>query len=355
MPDRIFLNRLALNEFPDNAVLDISGGGKVLILSDLHMGSGSRDDLYYNGEMLTCLLEEYYFRNGWILILNGDIEELQKYTLEDIRIKWAGLYRIFSLFAKENRFYKIIGNHDELLLSKWHSSYPYPLHSVVKINTGFVTAFVYHGHQLSKIYSRFNKFFGLLIRYLLKPIGIKNITDSRNAHKRFYIEKKAYAFSLENNCLSIIGHTHRPLFESLGRFDYIKFEIERLCRDYSTSYGEVRFQIDNEVNALRKELSKLKRKEKRDILRQSLYGDELPVPCLFNSGCTLGKKGLYAIEITNEDIALVYWFTEGNGKKYITRGVYKPEKIYGRPYCRVVLNQNKLDYISAKIKLLGNQ
>jgi hypothetical protein len=90
-------------------------------------------------------------------------------------------------------------------------------------------------------------------------------------------------------------------------------------------------------------------------LRQSLYGDELPVPCLFNSGCTLGKKGLNAIEITNEDIALVYWFTEGNAKKFITRGVYKSEKIHGRPYCRVVLNQNKLDYISAKIKLLGNQ
>ena len=308
MPDRLFLSNLSEDKLPDGTVLDISNGGKVLIISDLHMGSGSRDDLNRNGEMLTCLLEEYYHKNEWILVLNGDIEELQKYSLDNIQEKWAGLYRVFNLFAKENRLYKISGNHDELLLSKKH--YFYPMYSVVKINTGIVSAYVYHGHQLSKIYSRFNKLLGLIIRYILKPLGIKNISDSRSPRKRFYIEKKAYNFSIRNNCLSIIGHTHRPLFESLGRYDYIKFEIERLCQDYPASHGETRSRIENEVTALRKELGKLKRKERRDVLRQSLYGDELPVPCLFNSGCTLDKKGITAIEMTNKDIALVYWFKE---------------------------------------------
>ena len=355
MPERIFFSRLAEDEFPENAVLDISGGGKVLIVSDLHMGTGSRDDLYHNGEMLTCLLEEYYFKSGWILVLNGDIEELQKFSLDQIREKWAGLYRVFNLFAEENRFYKIVGNHDEQLLLKRPGTSPYPLHTVIKIKTSTVPAFVYHGHQLSKIYARFNRLMGAAIRYVLKPFGIKNISVARSAHKRFYIEKMAYAFSLKNHCLSIIGHTHRPLFESLGRFDYIKFEIERLCRDYPSSTGEERSRIENEVVALRKELVKLKRKEKRDVHRQSLYGDELPVPCLFNSGCALGKKGLNAIEITNEDIALVYWFTEGKSKKFVTRGGYKTEKIPGKPYHRAVLNQNKLNYIWAKIRLLGNQ
>jgi len=355
MPDSILLTRLAEDVFADDEVLDISGGGKVLIISDLHMGSGLRDDLYHNGEMLTCLLEEYYFKKGWHLILNGDIEELQKYSLDYIREKWAGLYRVFNLFARENRLYKTIGNHDELLLLKRYGSYPYTLHTAVKIITGTVTAFVYHGHQLSRIYSKFNSLLGLSVKYILKPLGIKNITAARSPHKRFEIEKKAYAFSLKNHCLSIIGHTHRPLFESLGRFDYIKFEIERLCHDYPSSQGEERSRIENEVTALRKELGKLKRKEKRDVLRQSLYGDELPVPCLFNSGCALDKKGINAIEMTNEDIALVYWFTEGKSKKFITRGSYKTEGIPGRPYHRAVLNHNKLDYIFAKIKLLGNQ
>jgi len=355
MPDKFFLSHLAGDEFPESSVLDISGGGKVLIASDLHMGTGSRDDLYHNGEMLTCVLEEYYFKNGWTLVLNGDIEELQKYSIDDIREKWSGLYRVFSLFADENRLYKIVGNHDEQFLLKRHASYPYRLYTAIKINTGIVSAFVFHGHQLSAIYSRFNRILGLIIRYILKPIGIKNITDARNPYKRFKIEKKAYAFSLKNNCLSIIGHTHRPLFESLGRFDYIKFELERLFLDYPASVGEERSRIENEVTALRKELGKLKRKERRDVLRQSLYGDELPVPCLFNSGCALGKKGINAIEITHEDIALVYWFTEGKSKKFVTRGGYDIEGIAGKPYHRAVLNHNRLDYIWAKIRLLGNQ
>ena len=358
MPHRLFLTHLTQDEIPGNSVVDISNGGKILIISDLHMGYGARDDLSVNGEMLTCLLEEYYFNKGWILILNGDIEELHRYSLDNIWGKWAGLYRVFNLFADENRLYKIIGNHDDQLLyrkSISYQSYPYTLHNVIRIETGKVPAYVYHGHQLSRIYTRYNKILEFGVRYFLKLLGIKNITGVRNPRKRFDIEKKAYAFSLKNHCLSIIGHTHRPLFESLGRFDYIKFEIERLCRDYPVSQGEERSRIENEVTALRKELGKLKRKEKQDVLRQSLYGDELPVPCLFNSGCTISKKGLHAIEVTNEDIALVYWFAKGKSKKFVTRGGYKIEEMKPRPYLRAVLNQSKLDYIFAKIKLLGNQ
>jgi len=353
MPDKIFLDLLSEERFPDSSILNISGGGKVLIISDLHMGSGSRDDLSRNGEMLICILEEYYFKNGWILVLNGDIEELQRYSQDCIRENWAGLYKVFNLFAHENRLYKIAGNHDEKLLYQKNTSYPYQIHNAIKIETGIVPAYVYHGHQLSGIYVRFSRFLEFAARYILTPLGIKNISDARSPHKRFHIEKEAYAFSLNNNCLSIIGHTHRPLFESLGRFDYIKFEIERLCRGYPASEGEDRQRIENEVTALRKELGKLKRNERRDVLRQSLYGDELPVPCLFNSGCALGKKGIDAIEMTNEDIALIYWFTEGKSKKFVTRGGYKIEGIEGKPYRRAVLNRNRLDYIFARIKLLG--
>jgi UDP-2,3-diacylglucosamine pyrophosphatase LpxH len=353
MPDKLFLNRLYASEF-FSAVLDISGGGKALIISDFHMGSGSRDDLNHNGAMLICMLEEYYFKNGWILVLNGDIEELQKYQFDYIREKWAEMYRVFNLFLSAGRLYKIIGNHDEALLKKKYGAAPYPLYNAVKIETGIVPAFVYHGHQLSNIYNRYNNLIGFAIKYVVKPLGIKNLSAARSPHKQFNIEKKAYDFSLANNCLSIIGHTHRPLFESLGRFDYIKFEIERLCQDYPFSHGDARVRIENEVAELRKELGKLRKKEKRSTLRRSLYGDELPVPCLFNSGCVLGKKGINAIEITNKDISLLYWFTEGNSRKFIKRGGYQIDGIPGKPYRRAVLNHNKLDYIYAKIKLLGN-
>ena len=38
MSSRIFIDNLSTGEFPENSILDISAGGKVLIISDLHMG-----------------------------------------------------------------------------------------------------------------------------------------------------------------------------------------------------------------------------------------------------------------------------------------------------------------------------
>jgi hypothetical protein len=203
------------------------------------------------------------------------------------------------------------------------------------------------------MYADYNNLVRIFLRYVLKPIGIRNISSARSPHRRFFVEKNAYRFSLENNCISVIGHTHRPLFESLGRFDYIKFEIERLCRDYPASRGEDRERIAREVWALRGELGKLKRSERRDVLRQSLYGDELPVPCLFNSGCAIGKKGITALELDGENIVLVYWFAEGSEMKFVRRGHYELEQIPGSPCRRAVLNRDRLDYIKARIELLG--
>jgi hypothetical protein len=167
------------------------------------------------------------------------------------------------------------------------------------------------------------------------------------------VEKKAYTFSMENNCISIIGHTHRALFESLGRFDCIKFEIERLCRNYPASGDREKKRIAAEVEALRTDLGKLKRSERRDVLRQSLYGDEMPVPCLFNSGSAISRKGINALELDDNAIALVYWYTEGAGRKFISRGNYEIEKLKGTRYRRAVLNRDRLDFIKARIELLG--
>ena len=344
-----FFSEIISKRLNTNAVLDISSGGKVLIISDFHMGSGRRDDLHANGEIVKRILEDYYYKNGWYLVLNGDIEELAKCYLKDISRAWAEMYRVFDLFASAGRLYKTLGNHDEDLI--FEKDYPYPLYNSVRIETPAVPVYVYHGHQSSRVYTDFNNIVRIGIRYLLKPIGIRNISSARSPHRRFHVERQAYNFSLENNCISVIGHTHRTLFESLGRFDYIKYEIERFCRDYPESSGEGREKIAREVAALRGELKKLRRKERLEVVRKSLYGDELPLPCLFNSGSAISKKGINAIEINADNIALVYWFAEGSGMKFISRGWYKIEKAAG--YCRSVLNSDSLDYIKAKIELFS--
>ena len=343
-----FFSEIISKRFNPKAVLDLTGGKKALVISDFHMGGGIRDDFHINGELVRKILEEYYNRDEWYLVLNGDIEELAKCSLKEIRTEWAEMYRVFDLFANAGRLYKTLGNHDEGLI--FERKYPYPLYNAVRIETGTIPIYVYHGHQSSRVYTDFNSIIRLCLRYLLKPIGIRNISSARSPNRRFHVERQAYKFSLSNNCISVIGHTHRALFESLSRFDYIKFEIERLCHDYPSSTGEERLRIAGEVRALRNELGKLKRSERRKGLK-NLYGDELPLPCLFNAGSAIGKRGVSAIEVDPENIALVYWFDEGKGMKFISRGWYKVENIDG--CCRSVLNQNRLDYVKAKIELFS--
>ncbi|GHV30017.1 metallophosphoesterase [Spirochaetia bacterium] len=347
-----FFSDMVSNRLSPAAVLDISKGGKVLVISDFHMGCGRRDDLAQNGILLSEMLEHYYLSGGWNIVLNGDIEELQRFSLGGIRERWPQLYAIFDKFHTQGRLYKTLGNHDEQLV--FEKKYPYPLYEAVLIETGLVPLYVYHGHQSSQVYTNYNKLLRIGIRYLLKPLGVRNISSGRSPFRRFHVEKQAYDFSLEHNCISIIGHTHRALFESLGRFEFIKFEIERLCRDYPASEGEERDRIAAEVRALRRDLGKLKRSEKRNAMRQSLYGDDIPVPCLFNSGSAIGRKGINAIELDKEKIALVYWFVQGEGKKFVSRGRYPVYILPGKRYCRTVLNQDLFSYIKARIELLGN-
>jgi predicted phosphodiesterase len=346
-----FFTDIISPRFNPDAVLDISAAGRILIISDFHMGGGWGDDFEFNSGLIREILEHYYLENDWYLVLNGDIEELQRYSLTFIRERWQDMYRIFDQFAARGRLYKTVGNHDEGLI--FEKGYPYPLYNAIRIENPLIPIYVYHGHQSSTMYANYNNLIGAGIRYLLKPIGIRNIASARSPHRRFFAEKQAYRFSLLNHCISIIGHTHRALFESLGRFEFIKYEIERLCRDYPSAAPGVKERIRAEVNALQSDLGKLKRSERRDVLRQSLYGDELPVPCLFNSGCAIGKKGFNAIELDRDTISLVYWFTEGSSRKFVNRGWEAVEKFGDTPYRRLVLNHGRLDYIKARIELLG--
>jgi len=346
-----FLGDFLSRRLEPDAELDISGGGRVLIISDLHMGTGKRDDLAHNGGLLTSLLRDYYFERGWILVLNGDIEDIHRHPLERIEERWAGLLEVFGLFLKAGRLFKLLGNHDDGL--RHGKSYRFPLNVMLRIETGVIPAYVYHGHQSSKVYGTLNGLMAIGIRYVLTPFGIRNISARRNPHRRFAVEKAAYEFSLRNGCMTIIGHTHRPLFESLGRPEYVRFEIESLCRRYPLSSGPERERIEAEVASLRREFGKLKRGERRRAPTRSLYGDGLPVPCLFNSGCAIGKKGLNAIELSDRDVSLVYWFAEGRGSKFVGRGNYEVESLGDGEFRRAVLNTESLDSVRARMRLLA--
>ncbi len=336
--------------------LTITDQDKIVVFSDLHMGNGGpHDDFLPNSNFFKYLLEQYYLQNQYQLILNGDIEELQKFSLRSITRKWRDLYHLFNEFEKKGAFYKLVGNHDAELFSKKHNIKK-PLYHSLKLNYGRHQIVIFHGHQASLFMERFHFFCTIALRYIISPIGIKNYSVSHNSNVKFNTEKRVYDFARKHKVVSLIGHTHRPLFESLSKIEYLKFKIEQYCRDYS--HGEkddaTREKIAAKIKKFNAELQYLsQKKNKRNGSRSSLYNSDLMVPCIFNSGCAIGKTGITAIEIAGGKISLIHWFDRRKSQKYFDYNGYTPVQMGNSDFFRVVLKEDDLNYIFARIDLLA--
>ena len=372
--------------YDSSPTLPLSASDRLVILSDLHLGDGSaRDDFLPNGELLGEILRTYYLPGGHALVLNGDIEELQRFSLQSIRARWEHLYALFRRFGERSGVHRIVGNHDEAL---WHSDprlRDQPLQTALRLCFGADTLFVFHGHQATIFFERFNDLSGFFLRHFANRLHIRNAPAHYESTKRYRTEHRVYAFSNARKIVSVIGHTHRPLFESLSRVDTLRFRIEQLCRDYPAVSPRVRLEIEEMVKAYKKDLALLSERGHRDELKSSLYAEHLPVPCLFNSGCAIGKSGLTVIEIEDGQIALVHWFdsrrdgrprsphgrerhgSDHRGRERFAgasrrrrrnRALVPPEaestrRLGDTPYYRSVLKRDRLDYVFSRIRLLA--
>lgn len=326
---------------------------RLVVFSDLHMGDGSvRDDFRPNADLLWRALRDYYLPGGFALALNGDIEELQRFQLSAVRARWDSLYRVFHEFAGRTALYKIVGNHDERL---WMAPGEdgVPLRSAVRFTFDGDTIFLFHGHQATIFFEKFNWLAEVLIRYGANALRISNYPVVYESRKRYVTEHRVYAFSSSRRILSVIGHTHRPLFESLSKIDTLKFRIERLCRDYPTASPRARPVIETAVASYKAELERLWEKDPADGLRDSLYDSRLCIPCLFNSGCGIGKRGITAIEIAGGMITLVHWFDSTRSSRHLSARTGAAERLGGSSLYRTVLKQDQLAYIFSRIRLLA--
>lgn len=345
----------------------LGGADRIVVLSDLHLGDGgSRDDFLPNGDLLQEILRRYYLSGRWSLILNGDVEELQRFPLESIQRRWAPLYELFRAFEAEAGVHRIVGNHDEALWRCAERIGAGQLLSSLRLSWGNDTLFVFHGHQATIFFERFNDVSGFFLRHVAHRLHIPNIPVHYESTKRYRTEHRVYGFSSARKIVSVIGHTHRPLFESLSKIDTLRFRIEQLCRDYPAVSPRARRAIETVVDGYRAELRHLWDKDRRDGLRSGLYDEQLSVPCLFNSGCAIGKRGLTAIEIADGQIALVHWFDRRRSDRYLSdaagrhRGAAAvstdgdgARQLEGTEYYRTVLKKDRLDYIFARIRLLA--
>ncbi|TVQ25432.1 MAG: hypothetical protein EA383_08355 [Spirochaetaceae bacterium] len=333
--------------------LFVDDSSRLVIFSDLHMGDGSwTDDFLHNGKMFREVLARQYFTNDSTLILNGDVEELQRFSRRAIAEQWSGLYSLLRAFRKGDRLIRIVGNHDlDNLGDMDRFGSEEPVEGII-LRYKQDRVFVLHGHQPLWKYERYNRWIGYALKYLLNPLKIRNRTVAHDSRKRFATEKRVYEFARARGLLAVIGHTHRPLFESLSKIDVLRFEIEALCQEYPGANPARSSQIETEIARLQGELLHTNRNTRTEAPRRSLYNADFVVPCLFNSGCVLGKRGMTALEIEAGSIRLVHWFDAHRDRHGLRRHPHA-ERLPGTSYHRVILKEDNLDYVFSRIRLLG--
>jgi UDP-2,3-diacylglucosamine pyrophosphatase LpxH len=353
MKESPFIRELA-KLFDESPEIQLAKTDKIVIFSDLHIGNrGRQDDFVRNSASFMHILEHYYLENDYTLVLNGDIEELQKFSLKKIITRWPELYRLFQQFEHKGALYKITGNHDLELQYLKNPLLKTAILKGLKLNYQGHRIAIFHGHQASLIMERFYLLWKILLRLFANPLGIKNISYSHDNDTRFKTERRVYNFSRDRQLVSIIGHTHRPLFESMSKVDCLKFKIEQLCRDYSNAGERTRKTLALKIKEYHRELESLLAKNNTENIPGSLYNSDLLVPCTFNSGCVIGKKGITAIEISNGNIRLVHWFNRNTSQKYFDFNGYQPKQLGESDLFRVVLKEDGLDYIFTRIELLS--
>jgi UDP-2,3-diacylglucosamine pyrophosphatase LpxH len=327
---------------------------KYVIFSDLHMGDGSpKDDFRHNADLFKVAVEKYYYKQEYSVILNGDVEELQRFSLVKIEKTWNSIYDIFALFDEQNRLYKLIGNHDLALCLPQKNKLRFKIRHSLSLQFEFGDMLIFHGHQASMTYKRLNKLVGYTLRYLANPLRIKNYSVSHNNRKQYAIERKVYHHASFRKRVSVIGHTHRPLFESLSKAERLKYRIEQLCRKYAKAPEKKKKPIKKLIKSHKKELIKIFSRKESINLHSHIYHSIFHVPCLFNSGCVIGKRGMTCLEIENNQIALVHWFDKKISGKYLDKRGYEPEQFENTDYYRMVLNKEYLNYIFSRIDLLS--
>lgn len=314
-----------INGHPYKKGITITAGEnqRFIIFSDQHRGAKNGADDFMHAEPVYLSALNYYYNEGYYFISLGDSEELWENSLAAIRKHNISTFNTEKKFIRENRFYKVLGNHDLFWgndpLAGWYLKKIYG--NEVKVYEGLViqqainnkhlTIFLTHGHQgdaasdgnwLSKFFVA--RIWAPLQAYLrINPNTPAYRQDMKSLHNRIMYEWSAG----QEKTILITGHTHQPVFESLTF-------LERLLERMNNAKEKNRTE---EVNRIAEELA---RRGKAGLALSHIHVKMKP--SYFNSGCCCYQDGdITGIEITSESIYLVKWSREGG------REILEKEKI----------------------------
>jgi len=294
--------------------LPINNNTKYALFSDLHLGNGEKSDLFKHNKDTMLFALKYYKKNGYSIILLGDIEELWQFNFIEIHDKYdKSIYKQLRSF-KNSKVYRIFGNHDK----DWKRPPADPILCTKKIQHGAPEAiklgndiFLVHGHQGDKTCDRKtweSRYWARKLEPLVhigKIIGISNrlATKSQVPSNR---EKLYYKWAIDKKVFLICGHTHNAIFASKSYYWWLKEQIKKKEKELKKSsidtvrICELHKEITKYINDLHYEEKTL-----RNYNRMIRTGK--PLPCYFNTGCGHFRDGITNIEIEGDRIRLIKW------------------------------------------------
>jgi len=312
-------------------------GNKYILFSDIHLGDGGgADDFHKNAETFLRALD-YYKKNGYDIVLLGDIEELWQFQLDEVKDRYNNsVYQKIRAFG-DDHIHRVFGNHD----IDWHQ-FNDPAKNVPTNNKCVVEALkmrdsqnnirilLVHGHQGSTESDKhsWSSRFGVRVFRMVEPWFKKlGITTHPPAIKSRIVkdyERILYSWAEKNGVMLICGHSHRAIFSSMSHAEELEKRIAGLQKEILDNQfgGELIKKNRAEIKSQKKELSKEKRKKR--LIEPIVLGGK-PKPCYFNTGCGLFDDGITGIEIVDDMIRLVKWHRDAPEESQFE--VYKEENL----------------------------
>jgi len=293
----------------------LNSNTKYALFSDLHLGDGKKADNFVHNEETMIFALNFYKNNGYSVIFLGDLEELWQFDFNRIKDRYdESIYRLLRSFP-ENKVHRIFGNHDkewkrpsDPIFNDGNIQYRTP--EAIKLGNDI---FLVHGHQGDYFCDKvawFSKFWARGAKFLV-PVGKIFGYENRSATKSQIPksrEKLYYNWAKKKKIILICGHTHNAIFASLSYYWWLKEQIndnkkelekKRIFKD-KIKFRKLSKEIKSQKNDLHYE-EKMLRNYNRVVKKGT------PLPCYFNTGCGLYKKGITNIEIEGDKIRLIKW------------------------------------------------
>ncbi len=309
--------------------------GRYIIFSDQHKGTRDQaDDFRWAEENYMCALQ-YYYDQGYTLIILGDAEELWENTPQAVIDKNRLNLLEEAKFLQLNRYHRVYGNHD----LEWKYQVPRFLYlkpifgDKLSISEGLILRgavggreldiFMTHGHQGDRK-SDGNAFSMWFVAAIWTPIqrflniSINTIADSFELVDKHNILMYEWS-ATQKNMIFISGHTHKPVFASMDHIDRLGAELQ-LAES---------LEQHEKVEGIREEIERRKKEYAGKHLVKTMA-----VPSYFNTGCCCFVDGdITGIEICDGEISLVKW---------------KQSAEQPKPY-RTLLERASLHYIASQL------